>query len=323
MFLRILLFLLSLWIIADIHASERVEWKFNSLSLTLKSVLKTDSDILRMWYSGGLLKRFDIYRAGILEEWKKKYQLIPNVWSKRPNMDMIYLYTPYIQKYPLSCEIASVRMILESLGKRKSEESIYRAIPRSPWVLSGWIWWDPDKEFVWSLTWTQWGRTGYGIYEKPLSDYIEKQWFNTEIINQDSKHPWMTPHKQLVYLLDKVKHWSHVILWWDWCTTPADEDGILQSGWRWTLHYFPLAAKNICVRSSEERKFSWKTTDNKKIEGLSGEHTFVLLWYIGAETWISHVIVWDTYTGRHIFSYDEWMRKWELMNYRSLRVEKI
>ena len=64
MFLRILLFLLSLWIIADIHASERVEWKFNSLSLTLKSVLKTDSDILRMWYSGGLLKRFDIYRAG-------------------------------------------------------------------------------------------------------------------------------------------------------------------------------------------------------------------------------------------------------------------
>jgi uncharacterized protein YvpB len=321
MILRITISLITTAILTDIVLAKDDEYKtYNSLSYTLWSILKTDTEVIKMEYNSAILKRFDNYREWIFIESKKIYPLIPTVWWMRPTLDTTSLYTPYIQKYTLSCEIAAVRMIMESFWKRYSEESIYRSIPRSPGVLSWGIWWDPDEEFVGYLTGTQWWRTGYGIYEKPLSDYLTKRWYTTEIINASTYTPEMTPHAHLVYLLGKVKLWSRVILWWDWCTDTAYEDGILGNGGRWILRYFPLAAKNICSRSSDERQFSWKTEEGKEIQWLSGEHTFILLGYIGSKNWISHIIVWDTYTGRHIFSYEEWMRKWELMEYRSMRV---
>ncbi len=56
--------------------------------------------------------------------------------------------------------------------------------------------------------------------------------------------------------------------------------------------------------------------------GLSGEHAFVLLGYIGSPSRPSHLIVWDTYTGRHIYPISEWMRKWSLIQYRSLIISQ-
>ncbi len=322
MLYRFVLVMFLLLIASPSQAKDEEFVTFNSLSHTLESIVKSDTTILTMGYTWKLLERFDIYRDNILQEWKKTYPLIPTVWSKRPSLDTTHLYTPYIQKYSLSCEIAAVKMILWSLWKRRSEEAIYQSIPHTPWALSWGLWWDPDKEFVGYLTWTQWWRTGYGIYEWPLQDYLNKEGYITEITNKTTYTGNQTPEKHLTFLLDKVKLGSRVILWWDWCTSTESEDGILGSWWRWIIHYFPLAAKNRCSRTSEERKFSWKTIDGKNIDALSGEHTFILLGYIGRHDNPTHIIVWDTYTGRHIFSYKEWMRKWELMNYRSLRVEQ-
>ncbi len=295
---------------------------YTSLSYTLESILKSDTNILKMWYTWNLLSRIDAYRKWIYNEAEEIYPLIPSVWSKRPSMDTTYLYSPYIQKYPLSCEIATIKMILWSYGQRRSEESIYRAIPRDYSALSWGIWWDPDEEFVGSLTWTQWWRTGYGIYEAPLAKYLSNEWYATEIINNSSHTRQLRPKQHLIYLINQVQLWSRVILWGDWCTESADEDGILPKWWKSILQYFPISAKNYCTRSSEKRKFSWQTPENRTINAISGEHTFILLWYIGSLDNPTHIIVWDTYTGRHIFSYDEWMRKWELLDYRSLRVEK-
>ncbi|MBP9779958.1 C39 family peptidase [Candidatus Gracilibacteria bacterium] len=295
---------------------------YTSLSYTLESILKSDTNILKMGYTGNLLSRIDAYRKGIYNEAEEIYPLIPSVWSKRPSMDTTYLYSPYIQKYPLSCEIATIKMILGSYGQRRSEESIYRAIPRDYSALSGGIWGDPDEEFVGSLTGTQGGRTGYGIYEAPLAKYLSNEGYATEIINNSSHTRQLRPKQHLIYLINQVQLGSRVILWGDWCTESADEDGILPKGGKSILQYFPISAKNYCTRSSEKRKFSWQTPENRTINAISGEHTFILLGYIGSLDNPTHIIVWDTYTGRHIFSYDEWMRKWELLDYRSLRVEK-
>ncbi len=317
-----LIIILHFLIHPEVRAREPNYTTFTNLSYALASMLDKDTNALQFGYSGRLLERFDIYRAGIFDESKKIYPFIPTVWSKRPALDTTHLYTPYIQKFSLSCEIASVRMVMESFGKRRSEESIFRKIPRAEWVMSNWIWWDPEVEFVGYYTGTQWWRTGYGVYEKPLADYLDSEWYTTEIINQTLYATGMSPHKHLLSLLDKMKGWSRVILWGDWCTLEAEDDGMIPSGGKWILRYFPVAARNECARSSESRKFSWMTPAWKKISWLSGEHTFMLLGYIGTKEWITHIIVWDTYTGRHIFSYDEWMRKWQLMEYRSLTVSK-
>jgi hypothetical protein len=66
----------------------------------------------------------------------------------------------------------------------------------------------------------------------------------------------------------------------------------------------------------------WTTPEGKVIDAISGEHAFILLGYIGSLEKPSHIIVFDTDTGRHIYPYSEWMRKWALMEYRSLLIPK-
>lgn len=321
--LRIFLIItLLIFMSSEIRAKELSYTTFTSLSHTLGGIFRHDTNALQFGYTGKLLQRLNIYRTWMIDETKKVYPFIPAVWSKRPTLDTTHLYTPYIQKYSLSCEIAAVRMVMESFGKRRSEESIIKKIPHYPGELSWWIWWDPEVEFVGYLTGTQGWQTGYGVYEKPLADYLRTEWYTVETQNLSTYGIGMTPHKHLLSLLDSLETDSRVILWGDWCTEEWSDDGMIPSGWRWILRYFPVAARNECARSSDKRAFSWTTPTGKIVNGLSWEHTFVLLGYIGSDTWITHVIVWDTYTGRHIFSYDEWMRKWELMEYRSLRVER-
>lgn len=112
------------------------------------------------------------------------------------------------------------------------------------------------------------------------------------------------------------------MLWADWCTDPRYEDGIVSRDRTQIMRAFPLAAKNTCSRLNLDRRFTWQTMEGKIVEALDGDHVFVLLGYIGKKENPSHIIVWDTDTGRHIYPLREWMRKWSLMDNRSLIITK-
>ena len=49
---------------------------------------------------------------------------------------------------------------------------------------------------------------------------------------------------------------------------------------------------------------------------------FYLLGYNGTINNPTHIRVWDTDTGYHEYPTHEWMRKWELMKYKSLIIWK-
>lgn len=256
-------------------------------------------------------------------EWIYQQYLLPlNNLAIIPTVDRSLSYHLRIQEYALSCEITALRIILESLWIFQSEDDIFRKIPLYPFVYeTGGIWWDPDSEFVWFYTWGQTKKTGYGIYEKPLANFAQQYWLDTRIINQWVYSGIMNPWRHLADLLQDLEYKNrHIILWWDWCTDKQYEDGIFSFWWHWSLRIFPVSAQNHCDRKSDKRLLYWITPENKKVIWLSGEHAFVLLGYVWTIKNPTHIIVWDTYTWRHVYPYSEWMRKWSLLQYRSLIV---
>ena len=322
--MRIFILIVSLFFIWfwDIYAAANISHKemardLNSILLTRTTIDATNTKVPKyIVISRKYLRELDAF-------WKK-YITPLWVFTLRPELDRTLSYPLHIQQYSLSCEIAALRIILGWLGLSVSENEIFVNIPifRFPYTEWG-IWWDPDKEFVWMYTGSQSKKTGYWIYENPLALYAKKQWFATEIINQYSYTAWFNQHKHLVSLLQKIKDKNvHVLLWWDWCTSPSFEDGILKSGGKWIIPFFPLPARNTCKAKESERIMNWTTPEGKQISGLAWEHAFVLLGYIGKVSNPSHIIVWDTYTWRHIYSYGEWMRKWSLMQNRSLIISR-
>lgn len=139
--------------------------------------------------------------------------LLENAWKKPPTFDATRKYVSYIQKYHLSCEIAAVKMVLESMGKRISEDAIYAGIPRYSEALSGSLWGHPDVEFVGYITGSQALRTGYGIHEKPLERYLEREGYSADSTNSYAYSGSMNPDSHLSGLLSTVEDGHHVILW--------------------------------------------------------------------------------------------------------------
>lgn len=253
-----------------------------------------------------------------------KYSIAFQSLTLRPTIDRSLSYHLRIQQYSLSCEIAALQIILDQVGISVSEADIFGSIPQFPFAYSsGGIWWDPDVEFVGSYTGGQTRQTGYGVYEFPLAQYAQSYSLSTRIINQTSYTGWYDAVSHLSSLLAALDDdRSHVILWWDWCTDPISEDGFFPKWGKSVFRFFPLPARNRCWRSAAERVLIWSTTADREIVWLSGEHAFVLLGYVGRRDHPTHIIVWDTYTGRHVYPYLEWMRKWSLMQYRSLIISQ-
>ena len=315
-FIIILIFIFSFfcWVSATPKISNREFAKDLSGILTSKNNIENLSGTWRTYVA------FSQKYLNDLEWFYQKYSPAFHILALRPMVDRSLSYNLRIQKYSLSCEITALRIILESFGIIQSEIDIFQNIPSYLFVYeTGGIWGDPDRQFVWYYTWSQSKKTGYGIYEKPLADYAHIYWFTTNIINQWLYSGTTNSGIHLVHLLQNLNDKkTHIILWWDWCTTPIYEDGVLASWGKWLLEFFPLPWKNHCDRKSEDRIFYWKTSEGKEIQWLSGEHAYVLLGYVWTIKNPTHIIVWDTYTWRHIYPYSEWMRKWSLMQYRSL-----
>jgi len=223
----------------------------------------------------------------------------------------------------LSCEISVAsdilarhtgRQISEDYLLEKIEKSAYNQLPKK--VDGKLIWWNPNLWFVGNIDRlkngvkaSQWNMTGYWVLERPIAKLYEDYGFETRIITEKSHIASFDKNDHLTLLLESLEDGDSVQLWWDYCTTPEFED---------------TKKKNKCASLNKQRKISWYYKDINgdlvKHEWLAGEHAFFLLGY----TWSKHspkkIIVWDSRTGKHSYKTEEWMRKWERMQYRSIIV---
>lgn len=241
--------------------------------------------------------------------------------TEKPTLDMTWKYRLSLQKYNLSCEIAAIRIIMETITKKViSEDEIFSHLPTFPGEKKWDIWGDPDMYFVWDVHGKQSKMTGFWVYALPLHNFLKKKWITSWIYDIfDGRN--ISPSERLTTTLSSLDNWYHVMLWGDYCTLKSFEDGIIPYTDTYVSKFLGIASVNRCNQSSEKRKLIWQTPEGKDIVALSGEHAFVLLGYFWDITNPTDIIVWDTKTGKHIYQKDEWMRKWKLLDYRSLIIE--
>jgi len=230
-----------------------------------------------------------------------------------------------IQKRSLSCEISATADILSYLTAREiKEDYLLKALPKSkygklPFYVKGQkYWWNPNAGFVWYIdktpNWTKASQrkmTGYWVLEKPIEKIANKYWFKTKIITQFDYSPNFTNKEHLSKILEELNKWNMVQLWWDICTNPKF--------YSWKEH---SCFYNWKPSWNSKRKISWNYINKDwkivKYVWLNWEHAFYLLGYKWNINNPTHIIVWDTYTWKHTYKTEEWMRKWKKMQYRSI-----
>lgn len=99
------------------------------------------------------------------------------------------------QEHSLSCEAATLRMVLLSKGVDESESSIIGKMPFGPLAS------DPDQEFVGNIDGSQ-PTSGYGIHWNGLSKIAESYGESEAFSNQP-----------LYFLLDRLHDGNPVIIW--------------------------------------------------------------------------------------------------------------
>ncbi len=267
------------------------------------------------------LDRNEKYLSKILAQ---KYPYITQKKFPIPTLDTSHSYQFSLQKYALSCEISAASILATRLSNSITEDSFIEKIAVSGSInMEGGFWWNPDEWFVGSIVWSQRKHTWYGVYEFPIAQVMNTLGFETEIINESQySDRGLTPISHLSVLLTHLEKWHMVELWGDWCTDGLYEDWVVSEVDMRLIEQYHFSGKNHCDTTYENRNLSWMTADGNRIDGLIGEHAFILLGYIGTLAYPSHVIVWDTDTWRHIYPINEWMRKWKLLDYRSLIVQK-
>lgn len=300
---------------------------FPEISFAKNPYLENITQILSLWHQIDQEKRMDIKnslqekRIELMSETLRIQGTLKARLTEKPTLDMTRKYRLFLQKYNLSCEIAALRIVLETISKKTiTEDEIFSNLPTFPGEKQGDIWGDPDRYFVWDIRGKQSNFTGFWVYAPPLQDFLKTKWINSWIYGSfDGRN--ISPSERLTTILSSLQSWYHVILWGDYCTLPTFEDGIIPYTDTYVSKFLGIASVNRCKQTPEKRRLVWKTPEGGDIIALSGEHAFVLLGYFWDITDPTDIIVWDTKTGKHIYKIDEWMRKWKLLDYRSLIVE--
>lgn len=249
---------------------------------------------------------------------------------------------PYkrLQTKELSCESSATSDIVSAIKWiNVNEDDIIWKLPKSDfygkigwWVGKNRLWWDPDQWFVWYIDKykghgaLQYAFEWYGVYEKPIQKVYAAYWIQSETVNMyDWNNLWLDANKHLKKILTSLTEWSYVQLWWDTCTYKGFDDwqlknvnqALVDKWYNWV---------NNCLYPYSSRIVSWYAYGTdwmlKKVNWLNWEHAFYLLWYKGGVENPTHVIVWDTHTGKHTYKTEEWMRKWAKMEYRSVITKK-
>lgn len=234
-----------------------------------------------------------------------------------------------IQQRALSCEISATADILSHLLQKEiTENTLLEKLKKSeyntlPQIKNNKIYWgNPQEGFVWYIdTTSNWSvarqrkMTGYWVLEDPIVEIIDEYGLKSKVITQENYLPDFTQKQHLTYILEELKEWNMVQLWWDICTNPKY--------YNWE--------ENPCTYNwkpswDHPRKLTWYYKDSLWNDvlhtWLNGEHAYYLLWYKWHINNPTHIIIWDTYTGKHTYVTSEWMRKWKKMQYRSIIVYK-
>ena len=247
-----------------------------------------------------------------------------------------------IQARPLSCESSAAADIISYFTNKNIDEfEVYDSMAKDMDFIStkssdNIFWWDPNKWFVWHIDY-YWDNknikpyqskyTWYWVYEKPVAEVFEKYDLETIIINKKDHDDSFWEEEHLKFILNSLKSGKMVQLWWDWCTDPKYEDWVYESAnFSQTDASNYKTARNSCSTFFNNRTLTWFYRDNWKLrihKGLSGEHAFYLLWYEWDISNPEKIIVWDTDTGYHKYDTVEWMRKWGMMDYRSIVISKV
>jgi hypothetical protein len=179
------------------------------------------------------------------------------------------------------------------------------------------IWWNPNAGYVGYIDETSpWVKarqslmTWYGVLEKPIAKIYDRFNYKNKIITSKNYNEVYNQSDHLTELLKNLNAGNMVQLWWDYCTTPKYED---------------TENRNSCSRFGKNRKLEWYYKENwelKHYTGLAGEHAFYLLGYKWGVINPTHIIVWDTQTGKHTYPINEWMRKWNAMENKSIIIYK-
>lgn len=248
----------------------------------------------------------------------------------------------HIQEMPLSCEISAAADIISYFtGKEVTESSLLKKLSKSHFNETAEIHWkniywgDPNEWFVWYIDYysdnnikpTQRLMTWYGVYEKPITKIFKEYWLQAYSYNIDSFPSNVSWDDLIAKIMHEFGQGKMIQLWWDRCTDPKYEDGQLEKGKLTNkLAENNINEKNFCPTFYEDRNISWNYKDKnwkiRKIKGFRWEHVFYMMWYKWTPNNPTHIIVWDTNTGRHIYPIKEWLRKWKALDYRTIIIDK-
>jgi len=154
-----------------------------------------------------------------------------------------------LQKYGLSCEVASLVMVLKYFGVNIDEDTI---INRDDFFdhkgRLGETWGNPQKGFVGNIdgfmsTYKQ-NMTGYGVFWKPIAK-IAKDYKNNSFYFEN---------KNIKFLSEQISKNRLVILW---------------------------TSLNPTLNDFSSKKIEWKTANGEKIVAPLYEHTLVLTGFVG------------------------------------------
>lgn len=247
----------------------------------------------------------------------------------------------HIQNMPLSCEISAAADIISHLKwKNTPEKDLLVILDKSSFNKphekkdNMIVWGNPEEWFVGNIDYYGKNKvkpyqrlmTGYGVYEKPIVKVFQKYGLHAQSFNKNDFTQTFTQKQLLEKTLRRLNNGSMIQYWWDYCTDPDFEDGILDTKEliiEQTKQWYN--SKNACSTFGRDRRMTWYYKDSdgsyKKHIGFSGEHVFYLLWYIGTPENPESIIVWDTATGKHTYPIKEWMRKWSMLDYRTIIVD--
>lgn len=337
-------------LVLNYSKSEKVENMINSWELRI--YLNDDKWVRIIDSKDNKKVYFEVYSPNYESKWKINIKLKEKLYKidyeielkivKNWNDITKLLKQKSIQKRPLSCESAAAADIITYFTKKSIDEyKVFDLLKKdmdykSKEVWGIRVWWNPNKGFVGHVSY-YWSRksikpfqrlySGYWVYEKPIWEVFDKFGLNSMIINKNNYNEFFDEKDHLKLVLESLDKGKMVQLWGDWCTDSKYED--------WTIkrsEYSQFDAnqnktgKNYCSTFYRDRTLTWYYYEDWKLKkhiGLSWEHAFILLgyeWYIDNP---EKIIVWDTDTGYHKYPIKEWMRKWKMMNYRSIIVSKV
>lgn len=133
------------------------------------------------------------------------------------------------QEHSLSCEVASLKMVLDYYGLNTSEKEIISRMKFDPTLKTTSVWGDPDEGFVGNID-GEMPKDGYGIHAKGLQE-LAQNWRPTQLITNGSIQdlvlniengkpiiiwgykgpgtpiPWTTPTGKLIHAIDGEHTW--------------------------------------------------------------------------------------------------------------------